>query len=73
MLDARRQWTTEEGLDPDVIENVYRTLVDYFIQREMRGWRRRDWVFVFSYRESFSIVAFSGSLFVLQARCLGAC
>ncbi len=23
MLYARRQWATEEGLDPDVIENVY--------------------------------------------------
>lgn len=23
MLDVRRQWTQEESLDPDVIENVY--------------------------------------------------
>ncbi len=39
MLDTRRQWAQEESLNPDVIENVYRTLVDYFTQREMRGWR----------------------------------
>lgn len=42
MLDARRQWATEEGLDPDVIENAYRNLVDYFVQREMRDWRSLD-------------------------------
>jgi isochorismate pyruvate lyase len=39
MLDARRRWAEEEGLDPDVVENVYRTLVDYFIQRELQDWR----------------------------------
>jgi isochorismate pyruvate lyase len=32
----RREWALEEGLDPDVIESVYHTLVDYFIRKEMR-------------------------------------
>lgn len=39
MLEVRRRWAKEEGLEPDVIEGIYRTLVDYFIQREMHGWR----------------------------------
>jgi len=42
MLDVRRRWAEEDDLAPDVIENVYRTLIDYFIQREMRGWRSLD-------------------------------
>ena len=36
MLDVRRQWAEEEGLSPEVIEAVFRTLVDYFVQRELR-------------------------------------
>lgn len=39
MLDARRRWAEEEGLDPEVVENVYRTLIDHFVQRELRDWR----------------------------------
>ncbi len=42
MLEVRRQWAEEEGLEPDVIEGIYRTLVDYFIQREMRDWRSNE-------------------------------
>lgn len=39
MLQTRRQWAEEKRLDPDVIEDVYRTLVNYFVQSEMRDWR----------------------------------
>ena len=28
MLRRRRDWAVEEGLDPDVIEKIYRDLVD---------------------------------------------
>ena len=35
MLQARREWAAEAGLDPDVIEDVYRRLVAYFIRREL--------------------------------------
>ena len=38
MLDARRRWAAEENLDPSVVETIFRTLVAYFIQREMRDW-----------------------------------
>ena len=40
MLAVRRQWAEREGLDPDVIEDIYRRLVAYFIQRELAEWRR---------------------------------
>ena len=39
MLGIRRRWAEEEGLSPEVIETIFRTLVAYFIQREMRDWR----------------------------------
>ncbi|CAA9449395.1 hypothetical protein AVDCRST_MAG82-3655 [uncultured Rubrobacteraceae bacterium] len=40
MLSERRRWAEEDGLDPEVIEAIYRTLVSYFIDREMRQWRK---------------------------------
>jgi len=40
MLEARRRWAEENGLDPDVIEDLYRNLVSYFINREMNEWRK---------------------------------
>ena len=39
MLEARRRWAHEEGLSPEVIEEVYETLVSYFVSREMDRWR----------------------------------
>lgn len=39
MLDARRRWAKEEGLSPDMIEKLYQTLIDYFIQREIERWQ----------------------------------
>ena len=35
MLEQRRQWSEEEGLDPGVVEKICQTFVEYFIQREM--------------------------------------
>ena len=35
MFEARRRWADENGLDPDVIEDLYRTLVTHFVDREM--------------------------------------
>ena len=39
MLAVRRGWAEREGLDPDVIEDLYRRLVAYFIERELGHWR----------------------------------
>jgi len=40
MLADRRRWARKTGLDPDVIEEIYRTLVSYFVDREMQKWRK---------------------------------
>jgi isochorismate pyruvate lyase len=40
MLEARRRWAEVNGLDPGVIENLYRDLVSYFVDREMDEWRK---------------------------------
>ena len=36
VIQARREWAKEHNLDPDVIETIYRTLVDYFINKELK-------------------------------------
>ncbi|MCX8130166.1 MAG: chorismate mutase [Clostridia bacterium] len=36
MMEARRQWALEEGLDPDVIEKLFTCLVNYFIGEELK-------------------------------------
>jgi isochorismate pyruvate lyase len=36
VLQARREWAAEAGLDPDVIEQMYRQLIGYFIDAEMK-------------------------------------
>ena len=39
MFEARRRWAEENGLDPNVIEDVYHTLVSYFVDRELDEWQ----------------------------------
>jgi isochorismate pyruvate lyase len=39
MLEERRTWAEEEGLNPEVIENIYRDLISYFVNRELEDWR----------------------------------
>jgi isochorismate pyruvate lyase len=41
MLEQRRQWALEQQLDPDVIERLFRTLVDHFIAQELAAWRQQ--------------------------------
>ncbi|WP_414549429.1 isochorismate lyase [Anabaena sp. CCY 0017] len=38
MLQQRRVWAEAAGLNPDVIENLYRDLVSYFIDEELKNW-----------------------------------
>jgi isochorismate pyruvate lyase len=42
MLQARRQWASDAGLSPDIIETIYRDLVTYFIEQEKQHWRDRQ-------------------------------
>ena len=39
MLDQRRVWAAQAGLDPDTIANLYRDLVHYFIDEEIATWK----------------------------------
>ncbi len=41
MLQQRRLWAEEAGLNPDVIEQIYRDLVSYFINEELKHWQSR--------------------------------
>jgi isochorismate pyruvate lyase len=38
MLQQRRIWAKEVGLCPDAIEKLYRDLVGYFIEEELKHW-----------------------------------
>ncbi len=42
MLQQRREWAVEEGLNPDVIERLYRDLVTYFIEEELKQWQNES-------------------------------
>lgn len=39
VIDIRRSWAIEEGLNPDVIEKVYHMLMQYFIEEQKRMMR----------------------------------
>ena len=39
MLAERRQWAEAEGLSADVVERLFRDLVEHFIAEEMARWR----------------------------------
>lgn len=41
MLQQRRIWAEEVGLNPDVIEKLYRDLVNYFIGEELKHWESK--------------------------------
>lgn len=36
VIASRRQWAKVAGLSPDVIENIYNTLIDYFVEEEKK-------------------------------------
>src|SRR5579885_2195298 len=36
MLQQRRQWAQESGLNADVVEKLFRDLVNHFIEEEMK-------------------------------------
>lgn len=39
MLQQRREWAQEAGLNPDVVEKLYRDLVNHFIEEEMKHYK----------------------------------
>jgi len=42
MLRQRRAWAEEQGLDPAMIEKLYRDMVNHFIQQEMTHWKQEQ-------------------------------
>jgi len=42
MLLKRREWASENGLNPDAIEKMYRDLVNHFIAEEMKHWQNKN-------------------------------
>jgi isochorismate pyruvate lyase len=40
MLEARRRWAEEEGLSPDVVEEIYKALISHFIDLELKRWQK---------------------------------
>lgn len=42
MIQQRRSWAEKAGIDPDVIEKIYRDLVNYFIDEELKHWRNLE-------------------------------
>jgi isochorismate pyruvate lyase len=41
MLQQRRVWAEEVELNPDAIEKLYRDLVGYFIEEELKHWESK--------------------------------
>lgn len=41
MLHQRRVWAEEVDLNPDAIEKIYRDLVGYFIEEELKHWESK--------------------------------
>jgi isochorismate pyruvate lyase len=42
MLHQRRAWAEEQGLDPDIVEKLYRDMVNHFIRQEMAHWKQEQ-------------------------------
>lgn len=35
VLEKRKEWAQEKGLDPEIIGKIYSLLIEYFIQKEL--------------------------------------
>jgi len=42
MLSQRRQWALQHQIDPDVIEALFNTLLDYFLNKEIKAWENKN-------------------------------
>lgn len=41
MLKKRREWAEEEGLEAEMVEEMYRNLIKHFIGQEMKTWEEK--------------------------------
>ena len=37
--NQRRAWAEDEGIDPEVVEKMYRDLLSFFIESELNDWK----------------------------------
>lgn len=42
VIKTRRELAENNGLNPDIIENIYRILIDYFIKEELELINKRE-------------------------------
>jgi len=42
VITVRREWAIANQLDPDLIENIYRSLLNYFIEEEIKLLEQRQ-------------------------------
>ena len=42
VLDTRRDWAIEAGLDGDVVRALYRDIVTYCVGEEMKQWEKSN-------------------------------
>jgi isochorismate pyruvate lyase len=36
VFEVRRKWAEEKGIDPDIVERIYKTLIHYFIEEQKK-------------------------------------
>ena len=41
MLEKRKVWAMDENLNPTVVENLFKDLVNYFIEEELNTWKQQ--------------------------------
>jgi len=39
---TRRQWATEHGVDPELVESLYRRMIEHFIEHERKQLEQRN-------------------------------
>jgi len=42
LLKKRREWAAESGLDPDLFEEIYKTLINWNVQKELELFREKE-------------------------------
>lgn len=41
MMEERRDWAEQEGLDSEMIETLYTDMINFFIAKEMDEWKKK--------------------------------
>lgn len=41
VINSKRELASQQGVSPELIEKLYRTMIDHFIGEEMREWKAK--------------------------------